>query len=345
MSVNKATGLAAPTRISGRNALLLGIAASLGFTGLIWLLGGRLLNVPHYPDFGADWYYWRLMEPTYFSRATAWGLYLAHQAAFWAFIYYGQTRARRFGGNLTRLNVVALGVNALFIGLHLAQTHLLYDGLAQDVSIWTSQGSVVAMLVLILLMENGRRGLFFGKRAPLPQEAIRLVRRYHGYVFAWAAVYTFWYHPTEATTGHLIGFFYMFLLLLQGSLLYTRAHLNRVWTLALEATVLVHGALVAFGQGNNLWPMFAFGFGGILVVTQVHGLALPKAARFGALGVYVALVALVYAGQPLIKLNEIVRIPIIEYLLVFAFAFLIDGTARLVRVLRSKEMPRLASEE
>ena len=157
--------------------------------------------------------------------------------------------------------------------------------------------------------------------------------------FAWAAVYTFWFHPTEAASGHLVGFFYMFLLLLQGSLLYTRVHTNRLWTFALEATVLVHGALVALTQGNNLWPMFAFGFGGILVITQVHGLGLPTAARFGALGVYVGLVALVYAGQPLVKLNEIFRIPIIEYLLVFAIAFVIAGVVRLVKATQ----PRVGS--
>ena len=53
------------------------------------------------------------------------------------------------------------------------------------------------------------------------------MRKYHGYVFAWATVYTFWYHPMENTAGHLIGFFYMFLLLLQGSLFLTRIHINK----------------------------------------------------------------------------------------------------------------------
>ena len=45
----------------------------------------------------------------------------------------------------------------------------------------------------------------------------------------------------EATSGHLIGFLYMFLLMLQGSLLFTRAHVNRWWTLVLEVAVLAHG--------------------------------------------------------------------------------------------------------
>ena len=57
----------------------------------------------------------------------------------------------------------------------------------------------------------------------------------------WAVIY----HPMEATSGHLIGFLYMFLLLVQGSLFFTRAHVNRWWTLFLEVAVLAHGTLVA----------------------------------------------------------------------------------------------------
>lgn len=44
--------------------------------------------------------------------------------------------------------------------LHLVQTWLWYDGLAQDVPIWSSQGSVIVMLVLILFLEMPRRGLW-----------------------------------------------------------------------------------------------------------------------------------------------------------------------------------------
>ena len=72
----------------------------------------------------------------------------------------------------------------------------------------------------------------------------------------------------EPTSGHLIGFLYMFLLLLQGSLFFTRVHVNRWWMLVQEATVLVHGTLVAVMQGNGLWPMFAFGFGGLFVIPR-----------------------------------------------------------------------------
>jgi hypothetical protein len=302
-----------------------GVAFSLAFTALIAWAGQRLVSVPRLPDQGVAWYYWRLAEPTFWSRATAWGFYLAHQVALWALIYYAQTRAPKYTTGLHRFNVIALAVNAGFILLHFVQTHVWYDGLAQDVSIFTSQGSVIVLLVWVLLMENQRRGLFFGRRAPIRADIVRAARKYHGYFFAWAAVYTFWYHPMENTSGHLIGFIYMFLLLLQGSLFFTRIHTNRWWTLTQEVVVLIHGTLVALYQAgpSGFWPMFAFGFGGIFIITQMHGLGLARWVRWLLLAVYAGLVALVYAGRGWGQLNEIIRIPVIDYPLVFVLAGLI----------------------
>jgi len=316
---------AQPVRRIDLIALWASIAFSLAFTALIWLAGARLESIRLLPDAGASWYYWHLPEPTFWTHATAWGFYALHQIAAWGLIYYAQTHVTRFTPTLHRVNVIALAGNAFFILLHFVQTQIWYDGLAQDVSIWSSQASVILLLVAVLLMENMRRGLFFGKRAPIGKEIIRLVKKYHGYIFAWAGVYTFWYHPMVSTPGHLVGFFYMFLLMLQGSLIFTRVHFNKWWKLALEVTVLFHGTMVAIVQGNGLWPMFFFGFAGIFVITQMHGLDLKRWHKLAILGVYAAAVLLVYSDRGWAKLNEIIRIPLIEYLLVFVLAGLIGG--------------------
>lgn len=63
--------------------------------------------------------------------------------------------------------------------------------------------------------------------------------------------------------------------LLEGSLMYTKLHLNPYWRLLLESWVSLHGGLVAYQtggpelMGTTLWPMFAFGFAFVLVFTQV----------------------------------------------------------------------------
>ncbi|WP_110518657.1 hypothetical protein [Herpetosiphon llansteffanensis] len=310
---------------SAQTALWLGIVFSFAFTALIWWAGQRLHAIEKLPDQGASWYYWQLPNPTLWSRVTAWGGYLLHQVTIWAAIYYAQTRVKKYTKGLQAINWFALGANALFIVLHFIQTHFWYDGLAQDVSIFSSQGSVIVMLVWILLMENSRRGLFMGKRAPIGKEIGRAARQYHGYVFSWAAIYTFWYHPMETSSGHLVGFVYMFFLLLQGSLFLTRIHVNRWWMLTQEVMVLFHGAMVAFVQAGptGFWPMFFFGFFGIFVITQMHGLGLSKAWRWLLGGGYLALVIGIYTWRGWNKIDEIVRIPVIEYALVAVLALLI----------------------
>jgi putative effector of murein hydrolase LrgA (UPF0299 family) len=265
-------------------------------------------------------------------------LYLAHQLSIWGLIFFAQKRRPKYTTGLHKVNLLALGINAVFILLHFAQTHIWYDGLAQDVSIWSSQISVIILLIWVILMENPRRGMFFGKKVPISKEITRFARKYHGYFFAWATIYTFWYHPMVSTPGHLFGFVYMFLLLLQGSLFFTRIHVNKWWTLVQELTVLFHGTMVAVMQGNNLWPMFAFGFAGMFVITQLHGLGLSRGLRLTILLAFIGAALLVYNGRGWGNLNEVVRIPLIEYISTFALAGIFAIGLWLVRKFRKTNL-------
>lgn len=325
--------LSAPARTMSSWALYGGIAFSVAFTLLIWLVRPLMPQIDFLPDAGYAWYYWKLPEPTFWSRATAWGGYLGHQIAMWGLIWYGQKNRLRYTNGLHRLNVWALGINAFFALFHVLQTAIWYDGLAQDVHIATSQGSVILLLVMVLLIENQRRGLFFGKKVGFLKEAGQVARKYHGYIFSWAIIYTFWYHPMESTFGHLLGTFYTLLLMLQGTLMFTRIHLNKYWTTALELLVLVHGTTVAIGQGNGMWPMFFFGFLSLFVVTQMYGLGLSRRWQWTFLAAYVAAVVGVYSQAGWDRLNEIIRIPVIEYGLVFVLAALIWLGLRLAAVI------------
>ncbi len=320
-------------------ALWWGIGFSFAFTVLIWSVGNNLagFRASLTPDTGASYYFWQLPNPTFWSHASAWGLYLAHQISLWWFIYYAQTRVKKYTGGLHAVNVWALATNAFFIVAHLLQTHVFYDGLAQDVSIFSSQGSVIVLLVMVLIMENKRRGMFFGRPAPIAKTVTDTLRHYHGYYFAWAIVYTFWYHPMETSQGHLIGFFYMFLLLLQGSLFFTRIHLNRYWTFAQEFIVLLHAGLVAVQQGGKMWPMFAFGFAAIFVVTQMYGLGLSRHVRNAILIVYAVLAIVVYGLRHNLKMiHQVAWIATIDYLLAFVLAGLVWLVLRLVLTLKPK---------
>lgn len=300
--------------MNAKSTLYLGLVTSLVFTILVWIVSTTFSDIYLLPDQGATWYYWKLPNPTLVTRATAWGGYILHQIGLWWIIYKAQKAELKYSDSLHKYNIWALGWNVGFIIVHLLQSYFFYDGLAQDVSIWSSQGSVILMLVWVILMLNDRRGILFGKRAPFKTEIIKFAKKYHGYVFAWATVYTFWYHPTEGTWGHLLGFFYMFMLLLQGSLFFTRIHINKYWMVALELFVLVHGATVAYFQGGDLWPMFLFGFWGAYILIYLWGLKLSKFWIAINLAFFVIVWLIIWSRFGFENSHQTLWIPIIYYL-------------------------------
>lgn len=170
------------------------------------------------------------------------------------------------------------------------------------------------------------------------KESTRVLRKYHGYYFAWATIYTFWYHPMVSTPGHLLGFLYMFLLLLQGSLFFTRMHTNKWWMITQETLVVIHGSLVAFSNAPNLWQMFCFGFAGLFVVTQMHGLGLSIRTRWIFLLVYVSAVGIVFSKIGIQHLHQITWIPVTEYAVVFVIAALVWGVMKLLSAVKVKSI-------
>ena len=252
-----------------------GVAVSFALTALIWVLGPRLREVFVLPQDQGSWFYaWQLANPTFWSRFTAWSLYGLHQVSVWVLVGLAM-RERMHAGTVTRVNVAFFLVSLVFSLLHILQTHLWYDGLAQDVPIWSSQYSVIVMLVLMLYLMIPRRGILLGRKVKLPAPALSFVQRWHGLYISWALVYTFWFHPTEGVPAILTGFFYMFLLFTQMSVSNTKAHFVVGWTTVLELLVALHGPVIALINTNNGWPMFLFGFLFLFVFTQQFGFKLP----------------------------------------------------------------------
>ncbi|TFH04660.1 MAG: hypothetical protein E4H14_14260 [Candidatus Thorarchaeota archaeon] len=318
---------------------------SIVFTFIIWAVGPFLepFIATLGPDLGAEWYYWKLPAREFMTMLIVWSFYLAHQFSIWGSIYWAQKNLVEYKtkptSGLTTYNWATLLINAVFIVLHLVQTHVWFDGLAQDVPIITSQGSVIIMLVLILIMENPRRGLFMGRKAgkPITAQVSGFFRRNHQYIIAWALVYTFWFHPMAYDLQLVTGFFYMFLLFTQVSLAYTVVHVNRGWVVLLESFVGVHAFFVAFFNtiqyaSVDMWAMFASGFAFMFVFTYIYAFKVRKEIRWVAILAYIGALVWIYLpaslggyGRPLTYLMrfEFLWIPMILYLLAFAFAGLV----------------------
>ncbi|MBL8643852.1 MAG: hypothetical protein JNK21_07955 [Rhodospirillaceae bacterium] len=320
--------------IPAGKGLLYGVLFCFGYVVLIKALAPLLPVIAFAPDTGFAHYYWKLPNPTFWSHVTAWTGYILHQVTVWGLMYWAQQQNLKYSDKLHPVNILALGANAAFILLHLLQTHYFYDGLAQDTHIFTSQGSVIILLAMVLVMENQRRGLAVGARAPMMQEAGRAMRKYHGYIFSWAVTYTFWYHPMESNYGHLFGTFYTTMIMVQGSLFFTRMHTNKWWMLVMEVTVLFHGTVVAIMLANGSWAQFFFGFLTMFIVTQMYGLGLPKWLRWAFWVAYVAGIVVAYQFfRGWENVSEAFRAPVVLYTLAFLFALITWGGVVLIRAL------------
>ncbi|XP_074650622.1 uncharacterized protein LOC141905581 isoform X2 [Tubulanus polymorphus] len=291
------------------------------------------------------WYYWKLPPDrvTVFTQFFIWACYISHQVFMWTVIYIAQLKKAhstgpRYSSKLGIFNWVAFGGTMFFHLLHLLQTHTTYDPLAQDVVITSSQGSVIMLIVYVVLIEYRDRGLLFGwptkRNTDKVSSTLRLsygplyvARKYHGYAFSWAAIYTFWYHPMENTWGHVMGFVHTWMIMLQGSLMYTDFHLHKWWRFIVETWVTLHGAVVAYQTGGPIvmWPMFLFGFLLLVCTTQIFSLRfwwdIPSGFRAIPIVLYAGAALAVYGlvpdhnGKTFSRIYEIFFIPAILLLL------------------------------
>lgn len=304
----------APAPPNAHDLLVPAAAACASAVGVAALVGRAPEQYIEYSGKHGD-YRWIAANPHPAQRWLAWGGYLAHQLAIWGCIYAGQRQRLRYTSDMRRLNWLALAVNAGGVALHYLQSRYTYDGLARDVPEGSALGSVSFILMLTLALESPRRGLFFGSRRVMPPpELVRFARRFHGYIFSWASTYNFWYHPIDPKPLHYTGLFHTLLIFVQSALIYTNAHRDPRWTLALEMLALPHSVVSTLYKRSGLAAMFTFSFLMMFVVNQMHGLNLPARARWTIGGAYAATVLSYYgARRQWHKLPDILRIPILEY--------------------------------
>jgi len=324
-----------PQKNTVKSWLAISLIFSAALSVATILLGPGLVSrfYPLLEDQGSTWYFWKLPEPTLWSRLASWGGYALHQISVWVLVGLAIKNKAVWGRKpfLNGYNLAVLLVNGFFLVLHLLQTHLFYDGIAQEVPIWMSQGSVIVMLVLMLYLQIGERGLFLGKRFRPPQRLLRFLRLFHGPYIAWAVVFTFWFHPMEGNYGLMSGFIYMFLLFIQISFFGTRQHVNKSWLVLLESGVMLHALLISLYKSDGMWQMFLFGFMAMFVFTHQFNWKKPVWLSAAIIAGYALSALLVYARlERFGKLFELSFIPVALYggaLLLLLVGWLVERLA------------------
>lgn len=307
------------------------LIGALILVSLIVMIDPLVSDVSLQPDTGASHYYWQLADRNQLNMMVVWSLFFAQ---FIGNVILIKKRLADKSREFTSGNRNLLLFNLLFIVIHYIQSIIGYDGLAQDVSVFSSQYSVILVLVAILLIEIPRRGIIFGKKLKLGKSSTAILYAVHGFIFTFSIIYTFWFHPVINTIGHLFGFFYMFLLFIQIGFLKTKIHTNPKWIVCLEVLVAFHGASVAyFVQSSSLWAMFLFGFGFMFFATQISGLTKDKRKITVAQILFLLTVLIYYANTGITSVHQVLWIPIIEY----GHVLVLYVVLRAVEVLRKRK--------
>lgn len=280
-------------KISVKKLFLISLIVAFIFVIIGTVLGPLLDRFTLISEEGPWIYAWQLEAPTIWSRITSWGGYALHQISIWI-IFFLAIKEKKHPDKLSKLNIIAIFVNLGFIILHLIQTIVFYDGIAQDVPTQSSQWSVIVMLGFILVMMMPRRGLIAGVWKTPPKNILVFLRKFHGFYISWALIYTFWFHPVEGNWGMQSGFLYMYFLFIQLSFFNTKIHFNIKWITFLEFFVVVHAVLITTYKNSGNWPMFLFGFLFMFAFTQIFGLTKKKWLSFGIMGFYLLATFLVF---------------------------------------------------
>jgi hypothetical protein len=175
-------------------------------------------------------------------------------------------------------------------------------------------------------------------------EMATFLRKYHGYYMAFGVISDWYYHPLEATPGHLTGMLNDLLIMWQMISMYTPAHRNKWWCIACEFCVTVHGPLIALGRGGGA-GMFGFGFTTVFMLSGQWGLPFKWYERVAMLVMVLAIMFCNYGlgwskkfgNEPVswADLAEVPRIPAMYYMAMGCY-FLYYLCFRWIRNIESK---------
>ncbi|CAO3592477.1 unnamed protein product [Absidia cylindrospora] len=151
-------------------------------------------------------YAWRRADPTKWTRLSAWFGYAFHQIGQWSIITRVLQQRRpatgtthsplQYSSTYRWWNWAMVYLNVAMAIYKLIQSHLFYDGLAIDVSEAITQGTVIMILVIALILAIPRRGIAFGfPKKPVGSIAYNIVwqfiKKYHAYILSFGTVFNF----------------------------------------------------------------------------------------------------------------------------------------------------------
>lgn len=112
-----------------------------------------------------------------------------------------------------------LYLNSIMITLKVITNFYTYNAMSSHLPLWFGQGTVFNIMLIVLAMQVPVRGMCCGyckkgcsigkkelcNKGKIWNEMAFFLRKYHGYYMAFGVTNDWYYHPMEASPGHLSG--------------------------------------------------------------------------------------------------------------------------------------------
>ena len=245
---------------------LIGVAASVLLALLIYMSTRSLLK----NDFSKSQELFLFKQPL--QMLVSQPLYLIHQLAHWAMVYYARTHLN-CSHKLQPFHYLMAGINFVFVLLYVAWSYLFPNKLSYRLS------DELPLIVLglsywFLIAKSNRRGLAFGHSFPYFQGIAEVAEMCLPYYFSFAVLFKFWY---KAFVDRYMHFFLRLVVELifitHSCLVQTHIHENKSWTLLLELMVLPYFTMILlFPDEREIILLLSLICAALFAISQMHGL-------------------------------------------------------------------------
>ena len=270
---------------------LIGVATSVLLALLIYVSTGSLLenNISAPPVFFPV-----LEQPLQILVSQP--LYILHQMAHWAMVYYAHTRLK-CSHKLQPFHFWMAGMNLVFVLLYVAQSYLFPHKISYHLP-GELPFFVVGLSYWFLIAKSSYRGFIFGYSDFHFRDIAEVARMSLPYYFSFAVLINFWYKPFIDRYGCFLVRLVFELILIYSCLIQKDIHWNKYWSILLELMVLLY-MLVIFCfpvlpiRMPILILMFSLVCAAVFVISQIHELLIDaRLTRLGKLIITVSLISL-----------------------------------------------------
>ena len=202
-------------------------------------------------------------------------LYILHQLAHWAMVYYAQTHLK-CSQKLQPFHYWMAGMNLVFMLLYIVKSYIIPDSVSYRLPKELLTLIVLGLSYWLLIAKSNSRGLIFGYFVP-KQGIAEVAEKCLPYYFSFAVLFNFWYEPF-IDRYMCLRLVVELIFITQSCLIQTYAYENKYLSILFELMVLPYLIITFFfpiePQQQLLLAILTLSLvcAAVFAISQMHGL-------------------------------------------------------------------------